>query len=298
MPFCPICKNEYREGIAVCHECKVPLVDDLKDGPVAVLSGEQEYLDEILELCERNGLTTGFLHLNEENNALQLYFNKEEAEEAKKWIKEYLTGKEIERLAQKAGIAMEDMTPELAKQLQQEEVEEMKELRQMEKERISGRNTYVDKRDRADEYKSSGLVLSFVGCVGLVVLVLLYFGIIPGFQSLKSNFMFLGVMGLLFIVFIVMGIMSLSKVKNILSQAAEDEELTDWVKKFMDEKLTKEEIDHAIPCDEDGGEEEIFFKRAEFMENVLKSEFPDMEVSLCEKLIEERYSELYENNDH
>lgn len=29
MPWCPICKNEYREGFTVCKECGVPLVDEL-----------------------------------------------------------------------------------------------------------------------------------------------------------------------------------------------------------------------------------------------------------------------------
>ena len=32
MPWCPICKNEYREGIKLCAECKVELVDHLEDG--------------------------------------------------------------------------------------------------------------------------------------------------------------------------------------------------------------------------------------------------------------------------
>ena len=31
MPWCPICKNEYREGIKLCAECKVELVDYPED---------------------------------------------------------------------------------------------------------------------------------------------------------------------------------------------------------------------------------------------------------------------------
>ena len=31
MPWCPICKNEYREGIKLCAECKVELVDYLEE---------------------------------------------------------------------------------------------------------------------------------------------------------------------------------------------------------------------------------------------------------------------------
>lgn len=31
MPWCPICKNEYREGVKLCAECQVELVDHLED---------------------------------------------------------------------------------------------------------------------------------------------------------------------------------------------------------------------------------------------------------------------------
>ena len=31
MPWCPVCKNEYREGIKICAECQVDLVDCLED---------------------------------------------------------------------------------------------------------------------------------------------------------------------------------------------------------------------------------------------------------------------------
>ena len=31
MPWCPVCKNEYRDGFTTCSECKVPLVDSLDD---------------------------------------------------------------------------------------------------------------------------------------------------------------------------------------------------------------------------------------------------------------------------
>ena len=31
MPWCPVCKNEYRDGIKLCAECKVELVEHLVD---------------------------------------------------------------------------------------------------------------------------------------------------------------------------------------------------------------------------------------------------------------------------
>ena len=297
MPFCPICKSEYKEGITMCHECKVPLVDELSKGPSAVLYGEKEKLTEIMDFCKNNGLSTGFIRFSEEKNTDQLYFEQDELEAAKKVIQAYFARQEMERLADKAGISMDEMTPDKAKQLMQEEAEEMEEMRRMQRERNNGQNTYVDKRVKAEEYKSSGIVLLLVGGVGLLALILMYLGVIPGFKNLKSNYMFMGVMGVLFVVFIISGIMSFTKVKTILKQAQDDEDLTAKVQKFMAEKLTRDAVDRAASQSGEPAGEEIYFRRAEYMENILKEEFPDLEETLLEKLIDERYSELYEDNN-
>lgn len=44
MPWCPICKNEYREGIKLCAECQVELVDHLEDEKENAELEEQERL--------------------------------------------------------------------------------------------------------------------------------------------------------------------------------------------------------------------------------------------------------------
>ena len=44
MPWCPVCKNEYREGIERCAECKVELVDHLEDEKQTAERKEQEKL--------------------------------------------------------------------------------------------------------------------------------------------------------------------------------------------------------------------------------------------------------------
>lgn len=59
MPWCPVCKNEYREGIKLCAECKVELVDHLEEEQKneleeqekiarlrAMLAAEEEQTDE------------------------------------------------------------------------------------------------------------------------------------------------------------------------------------------------------------------------------------------------------------
>ena len=48
MPWCPVCKNEYREGIKHCAECKVELVDQLEDESEG--RGESEVQEKIARM--------------------------------------------------------------------------------------------------------------------------------------------------------------------------------------------------------------------------------------------------------
>ena len=61
MPWCPKCKNEYREGILQCAECKVPLVESLEevggsDEPEGYEEKERELLTEEENLEELSQL--------------------------------------------------------------------------------------------------------------------------------------------------------------------------------------------------------------------------------------------------
>jgi hypothetical protein len=228
MPFCPICKNEYREGFSVCHECKVPLVSQLPEEDADA------------------GKTTGYEKLSEE-------------------MQEY---------------------PEEAFQ---EVLEE--ELQQAEETMFD--KPYVDKRERAEEYKSSGIVLVLVGGVGMVLLFPYIFG------SQSHNMIFNVGMSVLFAACIISGISSFAKVKKIAKQADIEEQLIADAKAFMESYLIKETLEQNEELQStEGTEEELYFKRFAWMRDRLKQEYPDMEDALCEKLIEERYNEIYEDNNH
>ena len=165
-------------------------------------------------------------------------------------------------------------------------------------EAIRKQSSYVDKKQKIEDYKSSGFVLTLVGGVGLVALVLLYLGIIPGFSGLKSNYMFMGVMLVMFIVFIIAGIVSFAQIKTIILEAEADDDLISRVNQFFDEYLTVEKLAKEVVCGKKDTEEELYFKRTEYMTRVLLQKFPEMNESLREKIIDDKYGEMYENNNH
>lgn len=230
MGFCPVCKSEYKEGITICHDCKVPLVDDLSKVPTAIPYGEEE-----------------------------------ESRAEKKTIQ----GIETEEAGDRA--------------------------------RAGDQDVYIDKRVKAGEYKSSGIVLLGTGILGMVALILLYLDMIPGLSSVRNNPLFMGVMSVLFVLFAVIGFITYSKVPGILGEANKDEALIEEIRNMMKEMLTKEVIDKkAFPEQNisDIPDMDLYYGREEYMQTALKEAFPDADSALLEMMLDERYNQLYEDNDH
>lgn len=276
MPFCPKCKNEYRKGFTECHECKIPLVDSLEEAEALQMQPKRVF------------------DVNDERSYEFLDQYKEEAEEEEdSEIVSYSDLTFSEKQFQKNDEDESDDDLEVVAPIS----EQMMRQRQI-AEAIRKQSSYVDKKQKIEDYKSSGFVLTLVGGVGLVALVLLYLGIIPGFSGLKSNYMFMGVMLVMFIVFIIAGIVSFAQIKTIILEAEADDNLISRVNQFFDEYLTVEKLAKEVVCSKKDTEEEMYFKRTEYMTRVLLQKFPEMNESLREKIIDDKYGEMYENNNH
>ena len=61
MPWCPKCKNEYREGITVCADCNVPLVEDFSaaiaaDKTLVFNTEHKDKIDAFIKYLEYSGI--------------------------------------------------------------------------------------------------------------------------------------------------------------------------------------------------------------------------------------------------
>lgn len=268
MPFCPVCKNEYREGFTECHECKVPLVASL---------------EEIEEVKPKK-----FFDVNDERSYDFLDQYKEEEKEEESIIVSYgdLNFKEKQFEPKDDDL---DVMPSMSdERLRQRQISEA----------IRKHTSYVNKVEKINDYKSSGVVLLLVGGLGIVALILLYLGIIPGFAGLKSNYIFMIVMFIMFVIFIVGGIVSILQIKTIILEAESDDNMIQKVTAYMNENITVELLAKSIIADKSDTDEELYFKRTEYMNRLLLEQFPEMDLALREKLIDDKYGELYEDNNH
>lgn len=275
MPFCPKCKNEYRKGFTECHECKIPLVESLDEADEIQIKPKR-----VFDVNDERSYE--FLDQYKEDD------EEEEVSEIVSYSDLTFSEKQFQKNEEDDDDDLEVVAPISEQMMRQRQIAEA----------IRKQSSYVDKKQKIEDYKSSGFVLTLVGGVGLVALVLLYLGIIPGFSGLKSNYMFMGVMLVMFIVFIIAGIVSFAQIKTIILEAEADDDLISRVNQFFDEYLTVEKLAKEVVCGKKDTEEELYFKRTEYMTRVLLQKFPEMNESLREKIIDDKYGEMYENNNH
>lgn len=89
MPWCPKCKNEYREGITTCSDCNVPLVEDLSevvsDNKKLVFSTEhKEKTDDFIKYLAYSGIHSYSVEPDENEFIWSLYVAEDDYKKASK----------------------------------------------------------------------------------------------------------------------------------------------------------------------------------------------------------------------
>ena len=90
MPWCPVCKNEYKEGYTHCSDCDVDLVNSLEEGPVAVIFGEKQQIDAMALFLQANGIGEAFVRGDEKELDFELYVPRQLEGQAKKLLNVYI----------------------------------------------------------------------------------------------------------------------------------------------------------------------------------------------------------------
>ncbi|MBD5475181.1 MAG: hypothetical protein HDR17_04235 [Lachnospiraceae bacterium] len=72
MPWCPVCKSEYREGIERCAECKVELVDQLEDEKEQSAEAvQQDYGYPIEESAANSNVLEGYVAFGDDHETTE-----------------------------------------------------------------------------------------------------------------------------------------------------------------------------------------------------------------------------------
>lgn len=202
-------------------------------------------------------------------------------------------------LVEELSVQKEDNFPENLDEIFQKmsEEEAMAFLEETKKEAIErrkqleeGPGLYVESSKKAQDFKSGGFSLLFVGGIGLIFILLVVFNVIPLQMNLFSKYLILGVMGALFILFIVMGLLSVKSYKKFEIKASEEDNLTKNLTAWCKENLNKEIIDTDMT---EASEEVLYFQRTEKMKEMVSSKFMNLDAAFLDSFIDDIYPEIF-----
>lgn len=277
MPWCPVCKNEYREGFTHCNDCDVDLVESLEVAPKAIVFGEKETVEGMCEYLEDHHFEGAFVRYDEAERQYDLFVPYDKEEDAKNVLQGYIHEMmEMQQMAQREVMMMEE------------------DAEGINRKRSQG-GTYEDKHAKAEDYKSSAVSLILVGGLGIVFEILFLMDILPFRAYGMSKYLIGGVMGFMFVGFVIMGISSARSYKEGLNIASKEDELIDKIRAYALENLTRESVDQMarISVSEDDDEMQYYYQRAAIIKAKINEEFHP-NIALLDSITDDLYTEIFE----
>ena len=271
MAWCPQCKNEYRDGIKVCADCGCELVETQQYDDLIPLSfGDEEKLHFLKKYLEYNKLEGVTVKFDEEEHVYKLFVREGDRGPATAMARVFY---------QQEAEAQESLKQEA------EETEENS--------TASVSMIYHDSSEKAEENRSSAWMLLIIGGIGLVIMLLGIFGVLP--FRLGNPYLFYGVMSAVFILFLVMGVVSMKNARIFAREAESENTLRDAMTKWYRDNLVAEEIDAAILTEDESpeevGEEILYFRRIQQLKDMFNHQFMNLDQVFLEHFIDD---EVYE----
>lgn len=277
MKICPKCKNEYRKEILYCADCGCELVDEKEETQKKECLIEADYpfvkeAEAYLKYCNVN---TVYMDEPDEEGMVRLYCDKKEEKEAKR----QLQGFEQAKKQKEAEDKLADMTAE--------EVEKMVEEAQAE----AANHVYQNSKDKAEDHKSSAVSFFVIGAIGLVLVILSWFELIPISIGGSGNWFSHGILFVFFVLFLVIGAVSAKNVKKYEQLATKEEQQQHTLQKYLQETCSKDVLEQ-ITAD---SEEEAYFKRMNYMREQVAETFPELaeNEAFVEALLDEHYDTFF-----
>lgn len=150
--------------------------------------------------------------------------------------------------------------------------------------------------DKAENYRSGAWSLLLIGGVGLVFLLLCVSGVIninlPASSKIVSGI----VMTLVFLIFLAVGVKSLDDARKYQERANTEDKLTGEIHDWFISEYPGDVIDRAVfgEGDDDRGIEADYFKRYQYIKQVIEEKYDDLAPDHKDKIIEDLYNEIYE----
>lgn len=316
MPWCPKCKNEYREDITECTECKVPLVETYEEivtdenAFVTVFTSEKkELLEKFIEYLDYSGITRHSLTTDEYELIWSVNVCEDDFTEARKLYKGFSIAENEKAFAETINamqaesedtddILSEDSEDENTQtsfdddeaeiepdKLSNEAIEKIAENDLMD-ELHGASNTYVRKADQFKDYQFSALTCVLCGVAGILFCILNLTGIINVLPALFSQLVMLVVFG----IFLISGTNIYVKSTQIKTQIDDQVDVEGQVTTWLDTNITTDYLETIK--DVDVSDEINYFNYSETVKKWLLSDLPFADEAMAEAMIEEHFNKI------
>lgn len=279
MPWCPKCKNEYREGIKVCADCGCELVDEEQISDQVLIFGEEEQMLLLKKFLENNQIENVSMRFDEAENVYELSVTEKYKRQAAKIVSVFLAQEE----KRKEQEAERETFPE-------ESAEDLAENSAAANVTSEIPMVYKDSAEKAEDNRSSAWTLLIVGVLGMLALILAKAGILP--INFANSYLFYGIMSALFLFFIVMGVISMKNAKLFAKKAETENTLRETLINWCKENLKAEAIDGELEASEEISQEILYFKRVEKMKEKLNHQFMNLDQAFLDRFIDEVIYEM------
>lgn len=274
MPWCPVCKNEYREGIKVCVDCKVDLVDELVEEikkTVATYMDNESQALKFVAYLNYSGIEAEVE--DEADHTFGIVVNETDLDKAK--------------LSYKAFIKSEsEMFDEALSQATDIEKQAYMKAAQAQAEAFKPTGVYVSQSETAKDMSATSKTFIIFAILLAVFAPLCYFGIIPIFTKQLSVLIVLLAMA---IGCLLVGINSHKRAKIALANSSDEEKNTKVIKDWLDTNADSILNDPYHPVDTTLPEELLYLERADRLKDALSKQFGKLDNAFIETLVDEFY---------
>lgn len=293
MAWCPKCKNEYVDGIAVCAECGVDLVENLdeyeaNDEYVTFLTDAEtsnaEILSKVLLYLQISGVESASLADSDDNEAETcIILAESQYEYAKDLLMRFSAAKNYPD-----EIDWNTLEKEIDEQMNEIESEEANQM--FSDLRTEASSVYVKKKDKYSDLLFSGYSFLVFAVAGFVFAALCFFDVL----NFGNNFSLL-IMCIVFAIFVAIGISSLVRAKKIKNLVSEEEKVSSEVMEWIQENITDDYINSLY--DESLSDEDNYFTIHQTLCNRVIEQFPFFSKGYTDELMDEQYNDFCDRRE-
>ncbi|MBR6095067.1 MAG: hypothetical protein IKP92_08620 [Lachnospiraceae bacterium] len=315
MPWCPKCRNEYREGFTVCADCGVELVDVLGEEEIekeTFVTIPFHEVKNVIEFLESAGIK-GVGQIDNEDGTVALTIDDNQRKKASRAVKSYAEARTEELVEKKKEEILgarrkeeeeikeaekkkkgKDKKKDFEEKLEEEENEEEAEKEAKKEVGEDEGPAFKSSKEKADDARNSAIALIVVGVIGLVFEALVVFHVLPLQINGVAGAVLYGFMALVFLVLLVSGILSIFTAKRLRGAIVEEENHTDEVVKFCRENAV-DFVTKMVPESKDENDESAYFSRIGLLKMLIRREdrFKDIEDDVLDNILDENYAEIF-----